>query len=240
MNTPEQKQPEEQATYTDLPKEARIGLAQFFSDIVKQRNELLQQVAAISELLAIMHGDGGHHQEKVGTLQAIKDASELLYTKWVSNEHLKDINQLSEQVKALTKENERLKEASWEKYCGLNEKIDDLENKYQSVSLELVKAGVRRNELLEQINSLTEQVEVEHKHNVILNEAKDDAIRENSRLREREKEFVEALKGLESFAKEVVLRQTHEPVFGYNGETITLTQMKTIVSLLSKFDSNKE
>jgi len=33
----------------------------------------------IGDLLAIIHGDGGHHQDEVGTEQAIKDAAQVVY-----------------------------------------------------------------------------------------------------------------------------------------------------------------
>jgi hypothetical protein len=42
----------------------------------------------LSELLAVMHGDGGHHESKVGTIQAVKDAMELLHTKWIVKEEV--------------------------------------------------------------------------------------------------------------------------------------------------------
>lgn len=44
----------------------------------------------ISELLAVMHGDGGHYQEKHGLAKAIEDAMELLHTKWKSPDQVKD------------------------------------------------------------------------------------------------------------------------------------------------------
>lgn len=56
---------------------------------------------------------------------------------------------------------------------------------------------------------------------------------ENSRLREREKELVEALKGIEPFVKEVVSRQINEHVFGFNGEILKLSALKKIESLFS-------
>lgn len=55
--------------------------------------------AEISELLAVMHRDGGHYQVKVGTIQAIKDAKELLFTEWQS----------SDQIESLRAEVDRLK-----------------------------------------------------------------------------------------------------------------------------------
>ena len=46
---------------------------------------------ALSNLLAVMHGDGGHHEGKVGTLQAIKDAEALLHNKWVIRNSSKEV-----------------------------------------------------------------------------------------------------------------------------------------------------
>lgn len=37
----------------------------------------------LGELLAILHGDGGHYQEKHGTLKAIIDAKELSNKEWI-------------------------------------------------------------------------------------------------------------------------------------------------------------
>jgi hypothetical protein len=48
----------------------------------------------LSNLLAVMHGDGGHHEQKVGTVQAVNDALELLHTKWVWIQAAEDINKL--------------------------------------------------------------------------------------------------------------------------------------------------
>jgi len=55
----------------------------------------------LSELLAVMHGDGGHYEEKHTTVKAVIDAKALLHTKWVTNEHLADINNLAEDNKSL-------------------------------------------------------------------------------------------------------------------------------------------
>ena len=44
----------------------------------------IEEQRSISELLAIMHGDGGHHEDAVGTERAIKDAIGLLHTKWIN------------------------------------------------------------------------------------------------------------------------------------------------------------
>lgn len=33
----------------------------------------------LSELLAVLHGDGGHHEDKVGTVQAVEDAMQVFY-----------------------------------------------------------------------------------------------------------------------------------------------------------------
>lgn len=58
-------------------------------------------ISEISELLAIIHGDGGQYHANVGTVQAIKDAKELLFTKWQSPDHVaslqSEIDRLKEQ-----------------------------------------------------------------------------------------------------------------------------------------------
>ncbi len=43
--------------------------------------------SAISELLAVLHGDGGHYEQSNGKLKAIRDAQKLLHIKWIINEH---------------------------------------------------------------------------------------------------------------------------------------------------------
>lgn len=68
------------------------------------QKELLELKAEIGELLAVMHGDGGHYQSKHGTNKAVKDAFELIGNKWVTNEHLVDINEVIKERDALKAE----------------------------------------------------------------------------------------------------------------------------------------
>ncbi|HEY6436675.1 MAG TPA: hypothetical protein VIY47_08795 [Ignavibacteriaceae bacterium] len=53
------------------------------------------------------------------------------------------------------------------------------------------------------------------------------------KLQEENERLKEALRGIESFAKEVVLRQKHEPVFGYNGENLTRSQLVKILEAIN-------
>lgn len=44
----------------------------------------------ISDLLAVMHGDGGHYTAKHGLVKSVEDAIELLHTKWKSPDQVRD------------------------------------------------------------------------------------------------------------------------------------------------------
>jgi predicted transglutaminase-like cysteine proteinase len=50
-----------------------------------------KEVPKISELLAILHGDGGHYQSEHGLDKAIEDAIKLIHTKWVTNERINEL-----------------------------------------------------------------------------------------------------------------------------------------------------
>ncbi len=56
---------------------------------------------ALAELLAILHGDGGHYQQEHGTTKAIEDAINLIHTKWFTNGTMQDINELLRDNKEL-------------------------------------------------------------------------------------------------------------------------------------------
>ena len=56
----------------------------FFYSEIEERKEISTQ---LGNLLAILHRDGGHHQQKVGLLAAITDAIDLLHRDWVLNEN---------------------------------------------------------------------------------------------------------------------------------------------------------
>jgi hypothetical protein len=55
------------------------------ADISKELEEQAQVTHAIGELLAVLHGDGGHYTAKHGLLKSIKDAQELLHAEWINN-----------------------------------------------------------------------------------------------------------------------------------------------------------
>lgn len=68
-----------------------------------EQNQQLESVVhsfgkGLSNLLAVLHGDGGHYEATHGTTKAIQDAIELIHTKWVYNEHLHDINKLVKEM----------------------------------------------------------------------------------------------------------------------------------------------
>jgi hypothetical protein len=58
--------------------------------ILKAEQERAEIKHAISELLAVMHGDGGHYESKYGTLKALQDAQELLFDKWKAQSQVED------------------------------------------------------------------------------------------------------------------------------------------------------
>jgi DNA-binding HxlR family transcriptional regulator len=75
------------------------------TELAKKREE---QLKSTRELLAILHGDGGHYTDEYGLEKSIQDAIELIHTKWILNEQMIDINQQSSK---LNKTIELLKEA---------------------------------------------------------------------------------------------------------------------------------
>lgn len=46
----------------------------FEAGVIHERKRNMDLKSELSSLLAIIHRDGGHHEQKVGTVQAIKDA----------------------------------------------------------------------------------------------------------------------------------------------------------------------
>lgn len=63
--------------------------------VIKQiTKNLMTDKSGMSELLAVLHGDGGHYEQQHGTTKAIEDAKSLIHTKWVSNDALVDINKI--------------------------------------------------------------------------------------------------------------------------------------------------
>ena len=58
----------------------------------EQENEAINHELKV--LLAILHGDGGHYQEKHGTLKAIIDAKELINKEWIRPMEDKNLDEL--------------------------------------------------------------------------------------------------------------------------------------------------
>ncbi len=66
------------------------------------------EVSEVSDLLAILHGDGGHYRAKHGTSKAIKYAIELIHDKWVHVDRVRDLE--SQLLKA---KEDTIKFAEW-------------------------------------------------------------------------------------------------------------------------------
>jgi hypothetical protein len=61
---------------------------------IESLEQEIERLKPVYELLCVLHGDGGHYTQKHGINKAIKDAGDLLHTKWVTNVHMSDINEV--------------------------------------------------------------------------------------------------------------------------------------------------
>ena len=64
----------------------------YLIEIIKQ---LEKQSDSLSNLLAVLHRDGGHYEYKHGTKKSIDDAMKLLHTEWILREHCGEEKSLS-------------------------------------------------------------------------------------------------------------------------------------------------
>lgn len=62
----------------DLRK-AEYESTRFLEQLLVRAGDALESRDALRDLLAVIHGDGGHHQVAVGTKQATADAMELVH-----------------------------------------------------------------------------------------------------------------------------------------------------------------
>lgn len=114
---------------------------------------------ALSELLAVMHGDGGHHEEKVGTLQAIKDAQELIHTKWVKQEQ-SEVERLREEPIGIDAGKLVRDEIEYERNLNrqYQEKCYRLESKIQELESKLSQLEDNREELIAKVMNLEDKL----------------------------------------------------------------------------------
>lgn len=72
--------------WSENPKECKAQGYPVSSPASEAPEEHTEILSAIDNLIAVLHGDGGHYREKHGRLKAIEDAHALLHKKWVVDE----------------------------------------------------------------------------------------------------------------------------------------------------------